>query len=353
MTPQAARSGSALTPGEQASRWLVRQDLRELSPEESNEFDAWMRHPPHADAYRRARQAWDVFEQGPDDPKLRAIRDAALAAGPGAARWSWRNAGVAAGLLVLFVGGAALIWLPKGLPSTATVSASLNSDPLAQVGEPDYATRTGERRDVMLPDGSFVKLNTDTALDIAFSPSQRLVHLRRGQAFFEVTKNPARPFVVQAANRRVRAVGTAFDVRISPDRFQVVLAEGEVHVEQDKLTATSGTSPEVSLTAGQTLVAALGAPEEVLPVNVRKALRWRDGFVEFNDERFGAAVAEMNRYARQPVAIHDERVASLRISGVFGTDQPGRFLEVASELLPIEVERVANAPPEIKWREKR
>jgi transmembrane sensor len=323
--------------------------MQDLSPEESLEFQAWMRHPAHADAYRRVQRAWDTFEQGPDDPRLRALRDAALAAGPEVARKRWRSAAVAAAFIALFIAGAALIWLPR---SPETVSAALNSDPLARVGEPDYATHIGERRDVMLPDGSRVKLNTDTALDVAFSANQRLVHLRRGQAFFEVTKNPARPFVVQAANRRVRAVGTAFDVHIAPDRFQVVLAEGEVRIERDKLTATSATPPDVRLTAGQTLLATLGAAEEVLPVNVAKALRWRDGFVEFDDERFGAAVAEMNRYARQPVVIHDERVANLRISGVFGTDQPGRFLEVASELLPIDVAPVANSPPEIQWRER-
>ena len=353
MTPPASSLSGAPTPREEASRWIIRQDMGELSPEDAIAFEAWLREPANAAAYLLAQKSWNVFERGAGDPQLLAMRETALATGPGSRRRTWLQIAIAATVLAFIFGGAALFWMEDRSPSSSQTAATAPADRLDQLGAPDYSTQTGQRLDVVLPDGSAVTLNTDTELDVGFSPGQRLVRLRKGQAFFRVAKDPSRPFIVLAANRRVQAIGTAFDVQIAPEQFRVVLAEGEVRIEQDKLTASAGTAPAVKLTAGQALIAALGVPEQVMPVNVDRALRWRQGIVEFDDERLGAAVAEMNRYARQPALIRDERVAGLHISGVFRTDQPDRFLKVASELLPVDVQRTPDSPPELTWREKR
>jgi transmembrane sensor len=226
----------------------------------------------------------------------------------------------------------ALILLARESPISHQVPAVASS---ARTTQRDYVTAKGERREIELPDGSTLSLNTDTAVEVEYSQARRLVHLRRGQAIFSVAHDAGRPFVVHAADRRVQATGTLFDVYLAQDRLQVVLAEGEVIVSGMD-AASAGTSP-VRLAPGQAFVSRAGMADEVRAADVHRAFRWRDGFVEFNDETLAAAVAEMNRYSDHPATVLDERAAALRISGVFRTDRPEEFLSVIRELLPVDV----------------
>src|SRR3984893_17167442 len=115
-----------------------------------------------------------------------------------------------------------------------------------------YATPAGGLASVPMPDGSHVTLNTDSQIRIALTDTERRVELGHGEAFFEVSKDPKRPFVVRAGDKRVIAVGTKFSVRREGDDIEIVVTEGKVRVEDGAAGRSSrvGGSTDVFLTPG-------------------------------------------------------------------------------------------------------
>jgi len=331
-------AASELSPDEVAAEWLVRQDRACLTPEEEAEFHAWLTDTPaNAEAYDRICAGWNAFEAAKTDPNFVGLRQAALRAGPGLWRSWWlpAGAGIAASL------AAALLLIPGismdngHAPAVSSIAATQSAFPAARAISASYITRKGEQRTVSLPDGSSVTLNTDTAIELAFSAGKRLVRMTRGQALFEVAKDHARPFVVEAGRRQVTALGTIFEVRMDPDRVKVVLVRGSVVVDKvDGAPSPASVRPTI-LKPGQVLVAQFGSVQQVATADVATELMWKDGYIEFHDETLGDAVAEMNRYSHHEIALNDQRLAGMRLSGVFRTGDPERFASLVSELLPV------------------
>ncbi len=334
MSPLPTRTSdlSAMTVGEAASYWFVKHDADALPPEDRRAFEAWLAaDPAHREAYDRTQSMWDNFEQEADPAELRALRTAALAVAPTPRRWPR----VAAVVFACGIAAYAASSLNSSrhsrldLPATASVPAPMEK----------YSTAHNERSTVTLSDGTVVTLNLGTTLDVAFTPAERFVRITQGQAFFEVAKNPHRPFVVAAADRRVTALGTQFDVRLDPDRVEVVLLEGKVSVDHDSPTMLERLNirkAHVELKPGEKLVAALGEPVTVTDTNAQRVTSWRQGWVVFENETVGNAVAELNRYADHPLTVSDESVRNLRLSGVFRVGQPDRFAAIIQELLPVK-----------------
>lgn len=332
-----------LSPDEAASYWLVRIDGGLLPAEEQAQFDAWLSASPANDAaFARATAAWKVFDAAAGDPNLDALRETALAAGHESRRGLWLGlgAGVAASLLAMGVFGAGFLPSPvhRELARAPRPMVSAASAPATHPDRGDFVTAKGERRTVALADGTAITLNTDSAVRVDYQAERRLVRLLRGQALFEVARNPARPFVVQAADRQVTALGTVFEVRLDPDRMKVTLVEGKVVIDAigDVPAKDAALMVPTVLTPGQSLVAMIGAPGQLAKVDVDQQLRWREGFVEFNDVPLEAAVREMNRYSSHELAIRDAGIGDIRVSGVFRTGNPERFAAILAEILPIE-----------------
>jgi transmembrane sensor len=331
-----------LSPEEAASHWLVRLDSEALDQRENAEFEAWLAESrANADAFENARRAYAQFDEADGDPHLDALRAAALTAGPEPRHGLWLGVGVGIAASLLFAIGVGM----NGLPDwAADRPAALPSERIAQAAPApalpdrgDFATAKGEKRVVRLADGSAVTLNTDSAIRVGYTAERRLVRLLRGQALFEVAKHRARPFVVQAGDRQVTALGTVFQVRLDSDRMKVTLVEGKVVVDGVDGTARGHGAVIVPtvLTPGEELVAMLGAPQQLAKVDVDQQLRWRDGFVEFDDIPLEAAVREINRYSGRQLVIRDAATAKLRVSGAFRTGDPERFAAIVGELLPI------------------
>lgn len=331
-----------LAPDEAAAAWIVRIDEGPLSPEAQAEFDAWREESTvNAAAFARAEAAWRLFDDPQGDPTLDALRVSALAAGKEPRRGMW--AGIAAGVAVLV---AVFAFNPDFLPFQSKEDATqlaANSESTTGAAPQDapesgeFATARGERRTVQLADGTAITLNTDSAIRVAYADDRRLVHLLGGQALFEVAKDPHRPFVVQAGDRQVTALGTIFEVRLDADRVKVTLVEGKVVV--DEVEDRSGDSASVMVPAvlapGQALVVVDGVKPVLAKVDIDRELRWREGFVEFNDVTLADAVAEMNRYSSEQLVLDDPATGSLRVSGVFRTGSPERFAAILGELLPV------------------
>ncbi|WP_437884176.1 FecR domain-containing protein [Pseudomonas sp. LRF_L74] len=195
----------------------------------------------------------------------------------------------------------------------------------------DYRSGIGERLDLILADGSLLQLDTDSAVDIAYDTSQRLLILRRGELMLTSAVDPlGRPLYVQTPQGRVQALGTRFSVRITDDFAQVAVYEHQVRITpqlgQPQLLSTgeqcrfdaSGAAPSQALTPGQDT--------------------WSRGLLIANDQRLDDFIAELGRY-RSGWLRCDPSIAHLRISGTFALDDTDQALRALTSALPVKIER--------------
>ncbi len=218
----------------------------------------------------------------------------------------------------------------------------------ALAGDTLYRTAIGERLVVSLDDGSALTLNTNSRAVVQYREQTRGVTLVSGQAMFEVAKDPAHPFVVTAGDRKVTALGTAFDVRVSSERLEVTLLEGRVSVEPTTDAAQGRSAAQrTELAPGEQFVLATAGVARpataasvatlVRKVDLKRTSSWKDGHIIFADEPLSDAVAEVNRYARRRVVLADERLGDLRVSGVFSTSNTSVFVNMLTLHFPIRV----------------
>jgi len=189
-----------------------------------------------------------------------------------------------------------------------------------------------------MPDGSKVTLNTNSEIRVAVTETERRVTLDKGEAFFEVAKDPRRPFVVHAGDKQIVAVGTKFSVRRDADAVRVVVTEGRVRLER---SSASGAAPLAQLSAG-TIARAAGAGTLVQEKPLDEAeefLSWRTGFLVFRDTTLGDAVAEFNRYNMHKIVIEDPAVAAMHVGGSFRSTNVDAFVRLLQEGFQIHVDQ--------------
>ena len=318
---------SAETIDHSAAQWAARLDAGPLSPAERAGLQAWI------DSDSRCMGA--------------LARAQAVLIGPGVAdgwplapavpRRAWPDRR-------WVLGGGSL--------AAASVAAMLlrRSDP------PPLHVRSerGEVRRLPLPDGSRLTLNTETALDVEFSGGLRRVRLLQGEAFFEVAKDAARPFVVIGPEAQVRTVGTSYSVRLADKTMRVLVASGRVAIEATgqgeralgllrRFWATGEAKP-VFVEAEEEAKVSQG-PYERLQVAVRplpkdvamRALLWREGKLFFEGVTLAAAAAEFARYSYRHIVIRNPSLAAARVSGLFAANDPEGFAKAVAVSLDAHV----------------
>ena len=252
-----------------------------------------------------------------------------------------------------------LLWLATGLGVAAALALMWAqwSPPVRPA--PDYsvaaATDIGAMRKLNLPDGSSVQLNTDSAVVVRLTETERRVRLVRGEAHFQVAKNPARPFIVSAGAIAVRAVGTAFDVRLQPGAVEVLVTEGRVRVNHaangaSLLATAAPTSDEPLLVAGQRAVVptpvTTGACATVValdPAEIGQVTSWQSGRLEFVATPLASIVDEFNRYNRHKLVIADPGLAARRFGGSFSVGDHEELVRVLEAEFGVVAERGATA----------
>jgi transmembrane sensor len=200
-----------------------------------------------------------------------------------------------------------------------------------------YRTQIGALATVPLSDGSKVTLNTDSEIHVEVTPSERRVKLDRGEAFFEVAKDAARPFIVQIADKRVIAVGTQFSVRRDNNDIRVLVTDGRVQIERPGASSQSQTQLAAGSEARTTQAAVL--VDQLAPARAEELLSWRTGYIIFRDTALADAVAEFNRYSARKIVIESPAIAGIRIGGNFRSDNADAFLWLLQSGFPIHVEQ--------------
>lgn len=205
-----------------------------------------------------------------------------------------------------------------------------------------YSTGIGEQRIVRLEDGSRVHLNSGTRMDVELGDAMRRVRLERGEAFFEVARDPRKPFVVVAGDRSVTALGTSFVVRFEPQQTAVTLVEGKVAIRAGRGADSGSASPAheadaLILRPGEraTFAASGVATVDVPPVDATAA--WRRGEVVLDETPLSLAVTEMNRYQRKRLVLDDPSIGELPVSGIYRTGSSEDFAHAIATVYGLEV----------------
>jgi transmembrane sensor len=161
------------------------------------------------------------------------------------------------------------------------------------------------------------------------------VVLKQGEALFEVSHDAARPFVVEACKQFIRALGTKFVVRRDGDETRVTLLEGKVEVTGPMAARKA---PLAVLTPGQRVTVTANAGAALDTPSLEAVTAWRRGEVVFEDSSLIEAAEELNRYSDRRLIIADPAVATMRISGVFSTNDVGEVAKAIAELHGLKVE---------------
>lgn len=212
--------------------------------------------------------------------------------------------------------------------------------------ERSIGTQPGEWKTVTLADGSELQLGPNTLLQLDLGDARRSLVLARGEAYFKVAKDPARPFFVRANAFAIRAVGTEFAVSRRKSGLIVTVAEGSVRVAPSATSARDGTGHiplelSVLIAADQQLRIAGTWPVTPSQVDVRYELAWRDRQLMFRfGNTFADAVEEFNLRNRVQLRL-DPSAAALPVRGSFDASDPVSFAQTMDGTAPISVERLS------------
>jgi len=198
----------------------------------------------------------------------------------------------------------------------------------------DYSTRVGERRTVILADGTRLQLNTNTAVDVAFNNHQRLVTLLQGEIFIDTGADEGSPaghrsFWVQTAEARLQALGTAFAVRQEDTRTRLLVEQSQVLIHQATRQQRVAAGEEYS-------IGAEGSRQ--LQHGEMDASAWTRGQLVARSMPLQNLLAELARYQHGWLGCSSE-VAGLQVSGVFQLDDIDRALDALATSMPVRVER--------------
>ena len=328
---------------ETAAEWVVRLQDGELSAETLDHWQRWLEaSAEHQQAFDDVQRLWGRLGDIPHVPDLPSGRVLARDRYRGrerVRRWRdqltappwWQHWRLAATALILF-GGAVALWQAPWPEHDADYQ---------------YQTVTAQHQTVTLPDGSTLELGASSAVDVHYSDMERRVELLDGIAFFEVTKDVNRPFMVHAGGGVVTAIGTAFSVQRRDNDITVIVSEGLVEVTKPVTSAKpvdDYRQPSVvQLPAGQRVAFSTGEGLELpQPTDVAAATAWRGGRLVFQDETLGVAIADVNRYSRVPIVIDDPALNELRLTGYVVTDQLEGWLDGLETVLPVIVTQHAD-----------
>jgi transmembrane sensor len=301
----------------EASAWLVKRD-RGFTPAEQDEYFQWLAADArHGEALARQQRTWrelDLLAQW--CPEHAAEPNPDLLARPAPRpRWGWRRLAAPLALAASLV---LLLWWRSPASTAETVAA----DP---VPAPAY-----QRQE--LADGSSIELNGDARVVVAYNAAERRVVLEHGEALFTVTPDPSRPFVVRAGGVDVRALGTAFNVRLADGEVEVTVTEGRVGVVRNEaLPAFPG---PLELGVGQRARVVFDAPTlapEVVHLTadeIAVTLAWQPRLLDFDAAPLHEVVAAFNRHGGPRLRLADPATADYPIVASIRSDNVEAFVRL-------------------------
>jgi len=338
---------------EAASKWVAAMD-RGLNSDEKEALENWLEQSPiHAEYMVKLAAVWDLMDvlapishllplDTPlDEVEKELVRKAARQIDTRDTSDRWRDVRYAAAAC-LFAATIATTWLVTSAVQSPETVDLVYSDPSLSSFSATYATDVGKYSEITLPDGSELKLNTNSKLVVEYTASERRINLQSGEAFFKVAKNPNQPFRVLAGNTAVTAIGTAFNVEIATEsNIQVLVTEGKVVIDpintSELANVTNFYKLEPDLDNGQVYLESWQqltideqgntSPIALLSEEQQDApLAWQDGMLLFEGEPLSEAISEINRYTSKTFHITDQSIADILVGGYFKANDTEQLL---------------------------
>jgi len=278
---------------EEVAAWFLRMQESDCSEEDRRAFEAWLaQSATHRAEYEQYQALWQSLDQLGSVPK----------------RASRKKVGAVVSLVAVLAVtlGAAQWYLSLG----ETIS-----------------TATGERRHVVLADGTAVDLNTDSKIRVKMTEGLRRVTLVQGEVLLDVARN-ARPFEVHAGEGVLRDIGTKFNVLRDDAKTNVAVLEGEVQVSMSNAAT-------VNLHGGQQVDYAAHELSAVSPSSAADVTAWLNGRLIFRDTPLQEVVKQINRYHSRPIELADSQLGSLKVSGEFNSTDRDGLLQALKILLSL------------------
>ncbi|MGH1372887.1 MAG: FecR family protein [Cellvibrionaceae bacterium] len=310
----------------EAREWFLLQQERPLTAAEQEQYQQWLKLDGfHREAYQQLVEIW----QGLGELELSAERQVpaswlsslaqtfqdrllGLRGFPFAAPYA-----LASLVAVVMV---STLWL---------LTASGNHEQILH-----FQSDIAQVKTIRLDDGSSVTLGADSQIEVSFTADRRDVHLAKGQAFFDVTKDQQRPFFVDADQADVMVVGTRFEVYRQLDQIKVIVEEGVVKVSSSSEPDFSSRETE-TLSAGQKLVSLADAQAVVSEIDAESVSPWREGRLVYRDAALENVVFDVNRYRDEKIILGTDSLKKLKVTTSLAVDQTDSIVSMLEQSLPV------------------
>lgn len=307
---------------QQANQWLVKLETGSMTDGDEERFVEWMEQDErHGQAFYEAEQTWQLMQEAEleQEAELKSTELSKVQPELVHNKPSWLMKTlmpIAATVLIFF---SSMIWWQDIYFATMS----------------DHYTHTGQRLGRVLDDGSELVLNTDSAIDVRFDDSTRLVKVLSGEVYVTVAPDQQRPFVVQIGDMQVTALGTEFIVRKEQG------AKPTVTVTEHSVKVESTDSEMVNLVLNEGFKVTLDEKTETLSnieaVNTELVQSWRTGKFVFKEQSLQQVVTELNRYYQGKIVIRDKELQQQMVTGVLDLDNPRTSLNNLAKSLGIKV----------------
>ncbi|GLX79062.1 iron dicitrate transporter FecR [Thalassotalea insulae] len=327
----------------QASDWIAKLD-RGLSNDEQYQLQQWLAlDNQHVEVLFEVAQLWDKMDE------LSRLADLFPPSQQQKTFPKWLGA-VAASVIVMLTLG---IYY-AGFQSSIFGNAEQASVVAKQM---HYQTQVGESSTINLPDNSKMVLNTNSFVQITYTPAARVIELQRGEIHIDVAHDKSRPLSVVVGGKVIQAVGTAFNVEVRNELVELIVTDGKVLVaEQPLVTKDNDVTPMTSRLPASSMAISKGEKvdldltgqkaEQVVKVDAGElaaSLSWRQGNLIFRGEQLADAMAEISRYTDIEFELSDdEKLRQVQVAGMFKTGDVNGLLDVLNRNFNISYQRVAN-----------
>ena len=331
----------------EACSWIVQLHDAQPTAADLETFRSWLqRSPAHLETFRQFAKTWtkmDVLSElvfSEIERATEAVQGQVL---------TEKSEGTFLQLrYVMFSMAFLMLALTSGL-----IWKSLSSYSEQPQFSAEYSTVVGEQKQVSLPDGSGIRLNTKSKTNVTYKKDARLIHLVEGEAHFNVFHDSEKPFVVYAGKVAVKAVGTSFSVYLKDDSVDVIVTDGEVKISslpkdlevsrKAELELINNAETVASFVQGQRAVFKdkIELVENIELQEIEKKLSWRDGILIFEGDRLQDVVKEVSRYTPTKIIILDNETRNLKIGGYFRAGEIVPMLDTFEQSFSIEVEQIS------------
>ena len=324
-----------------AEDWLIALSDSDKSSFDEHAFRDWLNaSPQNADQFLQQQAIWLGVPQAAQGIDVDALltqlspikefpqNDAGVSVNasqydelikPRNRAWTWLSAAASVVIVVAVV-----------------VLYRFDNQPIVQ----EHLTALGEMRQIGLEDGSQMHLNTRSNVEVTFEKHYRLAQIFQGEAFFDITPDPDRPFFIDSQGTLVRVLGTKFNVRLYPDKTVVSVLEGSVSVSRGAFTSAGVKVGDYTLISSDQAVVPLSeAQAEVVlkrGIDINQVLAWTENRMVFKDDTLSEIISEFNRYIDVPLVFEDDAIGQLKMTGVFSTDDTDAFLAVLSQTMSLQ-----------------